>query len=151
MFCQIWGLGRSADYAASRAEDPAGWSYVSSSPVRLSTKADTPRALTIAEIEEYVRLFGDAAEACVDRKEEEGAGFDGVELHFANGYLVDQFLQDVCNKREDAYGGSVEGRARFALEIVREVVARIGARKVGVRISPWSPFQGLPSPLSHPC
>ncbi|KAF9022976.1 FMN-linked oxidoreductase [Hymenopellis radicata] len=148
MFCQIWGLGRSADYAASRAEDPAGWAYVSASPVRLSSKDETPRALTIPEIGEYVRLFADAARACVhdgrgEEGGEEGAGFDGVELHFANGYLVDQFLQDVCNARDDAYGGSIAARARFALEIVSAVAERIGARKVGVRISPWSPFQDM--------
>ncbi|KIY70962.1 FMN-linked oxidoreductase [Cylindrobasidium torrendii FP15055 ss-10] len=139
MFCQIWGLGRSADYEASRLEDPS-WSYVSSSPVQLSTKGETPRVLTIPEIQQYVRDFGDAAEVSVG---DAGAGFDGVELHFANGYLMDQFFQDVCNKRTDAYGGSVENRCRFPLEVVDEVVKRIGPQKVGVRVSPWSPFQDM--------
>lgn len=71
------------------------------------------------------------------------AGFDGVEIHGAHGYLIDQFTQDTCNKRTDAYGGSVEGRTRFGLEVVDAVVAAVGAEKVGIRLSPWSTFQGL--------
>ena len=72
-----------------------------------------------------------------------GAGFDGVEIHGANGYLVDQFIQDVSNKRTDAYGGSIENRARFALEIVDAVAAKIGAERTALRLSPWSRYQGV--------
>ncbi|KAK2031989.1 FMN-linked oxidoreductase [Colletotrichum zoysiae] len=71
------------------------------------------------------------------------AGFDGVELHGANGYLIDQFLQDRSNRRTDEYGGSVENRARFAVEVAEAVVAAVGADRVGIRLSPWSAFQGM--------
>ncbi len=72
----------------------------------------------------------------------DGAGFDGVEVHAANGYLLDQFVQDVANNRTDEYGGSIDNRARFALEILDAVVKKIGAERTGFRISPWSNFQG---------
>jgi NADPH2 dehydrogenase len=65
-----------------------------------------------------------------------------VEVHGANGYLIDQFLQDVSNTRTDAYGGSVENRARFGLEILDAVVKRVGPKKVGLRMSPWAPYNG---------
>lgn len=91
-----------------------------------------------AEIKEYVAAFAQAARNAIRR-----AGLDGVEIHGAHGYLVDQFLQDVCNKRTDEYGGSVENRCRFALEVIDAVVAAVGAKKVGLRISPWSTFQGM--------
>ena len=76
------------------------------------------------------------------------AGFDAVEIHNANGYLLDQFIQDVSNKRTDEYGGSVENRARFGLEVVDAVVAAIGAKKVGIRLSPWNQFQGTSSAMT---
>ena len=96
-----------------------------------------PRALTVEEIAEYVQWFATAARNAVL-----GAGFDGVEVHAANGYLPDQFLQTNTNKRTDSYGGSVENRARFVLEITEAVVKAVGANKVGIRLSPWSTFQG---------
>jgi N-ethylmaleimide reductase len=68
------------------------------------------------------------------------AGFDGVELHGANGYLIDQFLNTASNQRTDRWGGSVENRARFALEIARRVTARIGADRTGIRVSPYGAF-----------
>ena len=89
------------------------------------------------EIKEYVQSYATAAANAVH-----GAGFDGVEIHGANGYLIDQFLQDVTNKRTDKYGGSVENRARFALEVVHAIVEKVGAEKVGIRLSPWSAFMG---------
>jgi NADPH2 dehydrogenase len=140
IFMQIWALGRAGYPNVLAAEDP-NLPYVSSSDVPLSNRPATdpaPRPLTIAEIKEYVQLFGEAAYNAVHR-----AGFDGVEIHGAHGYLVDQFLQDLCNKRVDEYGGSVENRSRFALEVVDEVVKRVGAERVGIRISPWSTFQGM--------
>ncbi|KAE9408424.1 FMN-linked oxidoreductase, partial [Gymnopus androsaceus JB14] len=69
--------------------------------------------------------------------------FDGVEIHGANGYLIDQFTQDVSNKRRDAYGGSIENRCRFALQVVDKVVQAVGAERTGIRLSPWSPFQAM--------
>ena len=90
------------------------------------------------EIKDYVRWFGEAAANAVHK-----AGFDGVEVHGANGYLVDQFLQDVSNKRTDGYGGSIENRARFALEVMDAVVAAVGQSKAAIRLSPWSRYQDM--------
>lgn len=84
-----------------------------------------------------MQWYGTAAHNAVH-----GAGFDGVELHGANGYLIDQFLEEVVNKRTDAYGGSVENRARFALEVVDAVVAAVGAKRSAIRISPFNRYQG---------
>ena len=97
----------------------------------------TPRGLEIDEIAGIVADFAQAARNAVR------AGFDGIEIHAANGYLVDQFLRDGANHRTDAYGGSIENRARFLLEVVDATAAAIGAHRVGVRISPSSPFNSM--------
>ena len=89
------------------------------------------------EIKEYVELYATAASNAVHQ-----AGFDGVEIHAANGYLIDQFTQDMTNRRTDEYGGSIENRCRFALEVFQAVVDRVGAEKVGVRLSPWEYYNG---------
>jgi N-ethylmaleimide reductase len=91
----------------------------------------TPRAMLADEIARCVSEFVKSAQFAVE------AGFDGVELHAANGYLIEQFLNANVNKREDAYGGSIEGRNRFALEVARATVAAIGAHRVGIRLSPY--------------
>ncbi|TFY70450.1 hypothetical protein EVG20_g2570 [Dentipellis fragilis] len=126
---QLWALGRAA-FPDLLAAD--GNPYVSASPIKLSDRVETPRALSVEEIQEYVGFFAMAAKNAV-----EGAGFDGVEIHGANGYLVDQFLQDVSNKREDEYGGSVEKRCRFALEVVGAVADAVGQNKTAIRCSPF--------------
>ena len=137
IYLQLWAIGRFASQSSLAKEDPS-YDVVSASDIPLSDRPQSrPRPLTIPEIKEYVQLFGQAAENAVH-----GAGFDGVEIHGAHGYLIDQFLQDVSNNREDEYGGSIENRCRFALEVVDEVVKRVGAERVGLRISPWSRFQG---------
>jgi len=97
----------------------------------------TPRALEVDEIREIVRDFAFAATRAVD------AGFDGVELHAANGYLIDQFLRDGSNRRTDAYGGSLANRTRFLREVMEATAAAIGAHRVGVRISPASTFNSM--------
>ena len=89
------------------------------------------------EIKEYAAAFAQGAKNAVER-----AGFDGVEIHGANGYLVDQFTQDVSNVRTDAYGGSVENRCRFALEMADAVCTAVGAPRTAIRLSPWSSYQG---------
>jgi hypothetical protein len=96
----------------------------------MSPSDATPRPLTVEEIK--------TADKAVNE-----AGFDGVELHFANGYLPDQFLQDVSNQRTDEYGGSIENRARFPLEIIEAVTKAVGEDRVGFRISPWNSWQGM--------
>jgi N-ethylmaleimide reductase len=98
---------------------------------------EAPRALTLAEIPEVVEQFRRAA---VNAKE---AGFDGVELHGANGYLLDQFLRDGANDRTDAYGGSIENRARLPLEISDAVIGVWGPSRVGYKISPYFSNLGM--------
>ncbi|KAI0772352.1 NADH:flavin oxidoreductase/NADH oxidase [Trametes elegans] len=138
IYLQLWAFGRAATIADLKAEDPS-LPYVSSSDVPLEERPDErPRPLTIPEIKEYVQDYAQAARNAVH-----GAGFDGVEIHGAHGYLIDQFIQDTANKRTDEYGGSVENRCRFALEVVDAVVNAVGPAKTGLRISPWSTFQGM--------
>ncbi|KZT02769.1 FMN-linked oxidoreductase [Laetiporus sulphureus 93-53] len=139
IFCQLWALGRGARVEVLEEEDPA-LPYISSSAVQLTGFPKVPRALTIPEIKEYVHTYRDAALNAVR------AGFDGVELHCANGYLQDQFLQDVCNKRTDEYGGSIENRCRFSLESVEAITNAIGEEKVGIRVSPWGDAQDMHMP-----
>ena len=93
--------------------------------------------MTEAEIQDYIATYAKAASNAVH-----GAGFDGVEIHSANGYLLDQFLQTLSNKRTDKWGGDEEGRTRFAREVVDAVADAVGEDRVGIRISPWSTFQG---------
>jgi NADPH2 dehydrogenase len=139
IYLQLWALGRTAEPDVLQQE--GGHPLVAPSPIPIPTKGASsepvPRALTVEEIAEYVRRFASAAENAVLR-----AGFDGVEIHAANGYLPDQFLQTITNARTDAYGGSVQNRARFVLEIASAVVKAVGAERVGIRLSPWSTFQG---------
>ncbi|WP_445147291.1 alkene reductase [Dyella sp. Tek66A03] len=94
----------------------------------------TPRAMTATDISHTVAEYARSAQLAID------AGFDGVELHAANGYLIEQFLNANVNQRNDAYGGSIEGRNRFALEVARATVAAIGADRVGIRLSPYGVF-----------
>lgn len=96
----------------------------------------TPRAMTQADITATVDEYVQSAKLAIE------AGFDGVELHAANGYLIEQFLNANVNQRTDGYGGSIEGRNRFALEIARATVAAIGADKVGIRLSPHGVLGG---------
>ena len=93
--------------------------------------------MTNEEIKEYVALYAAAARAAVER-----AGFDGVEVHAAGGYLMDEFLKDFANDRTDEYGGSPENKGRFCLEVVGAVVDAIGADRVGIRFSPWATVPG---------
>ncbi|MGY1747239.1 alkene reductase [Blastococcus sp. SYSU D00695] len=99
-----------------------------------------PHALTTAEVRERVQTFVDASRRAVE------AGLDGVELHGANGYLLHEFLAPSANRREDAYGGSPENRARFVVETVAAVAEAIGAGRVGLRISPQHDIQGAVEP-----
>ncbi|KAI0063566.1 NADH:flavin oxidoreductase/NADH oxidase [Artomyces pyxidatus] len=131
IYLQIWALGRSASPEQLALEDPS-FPYVGAGDVPIEGFSKTPRALTKDEIKEYVQLYATAAANGVHK-----AGFDGVEIHGANGYLVDQFLKEHSNNRTDEYGGTPEKRTKFALEVVEAVTAAIGAERVGLRLSPW--------------
>lgn len=93
--------------------------------------------MTEQEIETAIKNFTQAARNAME------AGFDGVEIHGANVYLIDQFTQDTANKREDRWGGSIENRSQFGLEVTKAVVRAIGLSRVGFRISPYSTFQAM--------
>jgi N-ethylmaleimide reductase len=97
----------------------------------------TPRALATAEIAGIVEDYRRAARNARD------AGFDGIELHGANGYLIDQFLRDGSNRRTDRYGGTALNRARFLIEVVEAICGEWGAERVGVRLSPTNPFNDM--------
>ena len=134
MVLQLWHVGRVSDPSYLNGETP-----VSSSAVRpeghvnlLRPKREfvTPRALETSEIPSVVEGYRKGAENA------KRAGFDGVEIHGANGYLIDQFLQDNVNKRTDQYGGSIENRARFMMEVVDAVTGVWGADRVGMHLSP---------------
>jgi NADPH2 dehydrogenase len=140
IFLQLWALGRVASRTVLKQE--GGFDVVGPSPVQVpgvtlaGDEHVVPRELTVAEIKEYIQLYTQAAKNAIE------AGFDGVELHAANGCLLDQFLQSVSNKRTDEHGGSIENRLRFPLEVIDSVVKAIGAERTSVRLSPWSKFQG---------
>ncbi|GGK99932.1 alkene reductase [Sphaerisporangium melleum] len=99
--------------------------------------APTPRALETAEVPEHARSYAEAARRAID------AGFDGVELHGANGYLISQFLSSNANLRTDRYGGSVTNRIRFAVEAAAMTAEAVGAARTGIRLSPGGPFWGI--------
>ncbi|KAL0961555.1 hypothetical protein HGRIS_006494 [Hohenbuehelia grisea] len=135
MNCQIWAMGRTARPEVAAA---GGFPYVSASNIPTDRRDVSPRPLTKDEIKQYVELYAQAASNAVNR-----AGFDGVEIHGANGYLIDQFLQDVSNVRDDEYGGSIENRARFGLDVVKSVVDAVGQDRTSIRLSPWNISQAM--------
>lgn len=141
--CQLWHVGRVSHVALQ----PGGQKPVAPSAIAAKTKTyliqdgagtfvptSEPRALDAGELPGIVQDFRHAARNAVT-----SAGFDMVEVHGANGYLLDQFLKTGSNQRDDAYGGSIENRARLLLEVVRAVVEEIGGGRVGLRLSPVTP------------
>jgi NADPH2 dehydrogenase len=132
--CQLWALGRTAKAEVAAAE---GITIKSSSPVPLDKDRPVPVEMTVDDIHSSIQAYATAAKNAIS------AGFDAVELHAANGYLIDQFLQDKVNQRTDEWGGSVENRSRFAFEATKAVVQAIGPEKTGIRLSPFSTFQGM--------
>ncbi|KAF9261741.1 FMN-linked oxidoreductase [Marasmius fiardii PR-910] len=137
IYMQLWSLGRAALPQQLQSEDPS-FPYVSASDIPLSNRSKddpAPRALTVEEIKDHARYFAKAAANAVHK-----AGFDGVEIHGAHGYIVEQFLKESVNRRTDSYGGSLENRVRFALEIIDAVVKAVGPRKSAIRLSPWATY-----------
>ncbi|OHW92608.1 NADPH2 dehydrogenase [Colletotrichum incanum] len=134
IWMQLWALGRVADPKAASAR---GFTVKGPSAIPEEEGKHIPGEMTKEDIRRVVADFAQAAHNAIE------AGFDGVELHGANGYLIDQFIQDRANKRTDEYGGSIENRARFVIETASAVVAAVGADRVGIRFSPWSTFQGM--------
>ncbi|KAL2039437.1 hypothetical protein N7G274_007709 [Stereocaulon virgatum] len=103
----------------------------------MAAGGEPPRPLEEDEIWAIIGNYVQAAKNAIE------AGFGGVEIHASNGCLVDQFIQDVVNQRTDAWGGTVEKRSRFGIEVVKGVVAAVGKGKVGMRLSHFSTFQGM--------
>ena len=138
---QLWHVGR-----VSHVDLHDGQAPVAPSAIRAETKTfvnngfaevSEPRALELDEIPGIVDDFRLTAANAIE------AGFDGVEVHGANGYLLDQFLRETANVRTDAYGGSIENRARLLLEVIAAVAGEIGAERTGLRLSPVSPASGI--------
>jgi N-ethylmaleimide reductase len=142
IFLQLWHVGR----ISHPSLQPDGALPVAPSAIRPEGQAwtpeglrpfVTPRALELREIAQIVEQYGAAAANA------KAAGFDGVETHGANGYLIDQFLRDKTNRRTDEYGGSIPNRARFLIEVAEALVSVWGAERVGVRLSPLNPFNDI--------
>ncbi|MDP9933767.1 N-ethylmaleimide reductase [Paenarthrobacter nicotinovorans] len=143
VFAQLWHVGRQSH----SARQPDNLPPYAPSPVPITgfsyrgpegkVPYETPRELSVEQINEIVAQYAAAAIRALD------AGFDGVELHAANGYLIDQFLNSSSNKRTDEYGGSLQNRLRFLSEVVEAVSSAISAEKVGVRFSPSSTWMDV--------
>lgn len=142
IFAQLWHVGRISHPdlqpnhqlpVAPSAIKPIGQAYTQTG----FKDFVTPRALTISEIQDIIHQYEHAA-TCAKH-----AGFDGIELHAANGYLLDQFMRDKTNHRHDEYGGSIENRARLLLEVVQVVSKVWGGQRIGVRLAPVSPVNDI--------
>ncbi len=141
IFQQLWHVGRISHPDFHEGELPVAPSAIKPKGKAFTAKGlqdfVTPRALEIDEIPGIVEDYKNAAQYALE------AGFDGVEIHSANGYLLDQFLRDGSNTRTDAYGGSFENRARFLLEVTAAVIEVWGADRVGIRLSPSGTFNDM--------
>lgn len=146
IFLQICGNGRVA-FPSERAKD--GLDLIGPSAIPITDpdgsgvfpadgEKPIPRAMTEEEIWQVIADFALAAKNGVEK-----CGFDGVEIHACNGNLLDQFIQDNSNRRTDAWGGSVEKRSRFVIEIAKAVIAAVGKNKVGIRFSPYSTYLSM--------
>lgn len=144
IFAQLWHAGRVGHSVDKKGKLPVAPSAIAITDMQHFTLQglkdyETPRELTRAEIKQIIKDYGEAAKNAIE------AGFDGVELHAANGYLPNQFLVESSNQRVDEYGGSIENRSRFVLEIMQELIEAVGGSKVGIKISPLHPYAGIAS------
>ena len=141
IFLQLWHVGRISHSSyhdnklpvAPSAIKPSGQIYTYDG----MKDFETPKALTTDEIKATVQDYANAAKNAMK------AGFDGVEIHGANGYLIDQFLRDGTNKRDDEYGGNIENRSRFLFEVIEAVTSEIGSHRTGLRLSPSGTFNDM--------
>lgn len=149
IFTQLWHVGR----VSHTSNQPNGIAPVGPSDIQASTSfawgydengkegpviSSKPRALSTSEVKDVVHDFAKAAKNAIK------AGFDGVEIHGANGYLIEQFLNPFVNNRKDEYGGTIENRSRFLLEIVDSVTEAVGNEKVAIRLTPYGGLGDLP-------
>jgi len=142
IFQQLWHVGRQSHVDLQpNGEAPVAPSAIAAEGYAYTKRGEAPfsipRALELHEIPGIIEEFRSGAERALR------AGFDGVEIHGANGYLPDQFLQDGTNKRTDEYGGPIENRARFLLEVTQAAISAFGADRVGVRISPSGTYGSM--------
>jgi 2,4-dienoyl-CoA reductase-like NADH-dependent reductase (Old Yellow Enzyme family) len=141
IFAQIWHVGRISDPELLDGRQPVAPSAIAAeglvSLLRPQRSYPTPRTLTLEEIRQTIEAFRRGAQNA------QAAGFDGVELHGANGYLIDQFLQDGSNHRTDEYGGPIENRARFLLEVADAAISVFGPGRVGMHLAPRGDSHGI--------
>jgi len=152
IFNQLWHVGRMSHAVfhadgqpvapSALAPDATVWIVDPETGEGGMVDCPTPRALETAEIAGLVEDYAQAA------RNADAAGFDGVELHAANGYLIDSFLRASSNQRSDGYGGNMQNRLRFAVEVVEALAAEIGADRVGIRISPFITQRGMDDPAA---
>ncbi|GIC77971.1 alkene reductase [Moritella sp. F3] len=150
MFCQLWHVGRVSHPTFQQGELPIAPSALApvETQVWISDEQGNgnmvdciqPREMTQTDIDRVINDFANSATRAIE------AGFDGIEIHGGNGYLIDQFLRTNSNKRTDQYGGTSSNRIRFLLEVVDAVIAAIGADKVGVRLAPFITFKDMNCP-----
>ncbi len=143
IFLQLWHVGR-ISHSSFQPDGGTPWAPSAIAPEGMTFTADwqqvpyeTPREMTATDIKTLITDYVTAA------KNAKAAGFDGVEVHGANGYLLDQFLQDGSNKRTDSYGGTIENRARLLLEVVDAVSTVWDKDRIGVRLSPYGSFNSM--------
>jgi len=150
MFCQLWHVGRVSHPVFQQGELPIAPSALSPVETKVWISDDKgngnmvdcvqPREMTQQDINRVINDFADSAKRAIE------AGFNGVEIHGGNGYLIDQFLRTNSNKRTDNYGGSRENRIRFLIQVVDAVIKAIGTEKVGVRLAPFITFKDMDCP-----
>ncbi len=141
IFLQLWHCGRSSHSDFHDGKLPVAPSAIQGkgriqTPFGLKDK-EIPHSLDISGIKEIIKDYTEAAKNAIE------VGFDGVEIHGANGYLVDQFICDGSNKRTDEYGGSIDNRIRFAIELIESISEQIGAEKTAIKLSPNGTFNSM--------
>jgi len=139
IIAQLWHTGRMGHSVDRNGKLPFAPSPVAIRGMQHFTSQgkkdyEIPQEMTIQEIEQTIKDYGQAAKNAI------AAGFDGVQLHAANGYLPNQFLAESANQRTDGYGGSIPNKVRFVMEVMQELISAVGSEKVGIKISPYHPY-----------